>query len=139
MWDSLLCVTRIPPINRDRYIATILFRLNSMCRTIYHSFGIITRTQHISKQSMMFEFFMECVYTFMFTYNVYIYQVKGWILYFWNVKTCVEIKNRCLHHNNPFSCIYFLSGTDAGSCKLRRKFLFLSCGHIPCTVKFAVK
>ena len=81
------------------YITSIVFRLNLVCKTSYHSLIIITTTQHILLCAASFGYFTAYVTTAISTYNVYARKVKCELLYCYNIETCVEISNRYFHNN----------------------------------------
>ena len=96
-------------LNRNILIAAIEFRLCLVCKNSYHYLSIITSTQKILLCAAAFECFATCVTTVISTNNAYVWKVKCEFLYLWDIENCVEIRNRCFHHNKLFSGVKVFS------------------------------
>ena len=61
--------------NKHRYITTILYRLNLVCKTSYYTFCIILTAQNIDEICTTIEFLSVCVATVFFSNNLFMCQV----------------------------------------------------------------
>ena len=88
--------------NKQRSIDAIVFWFYLACKTSYQSICLIITTQNILIQPTTFEWFMSCVDIVMCTQDVYMWEMKLYLLYGRNVETGAKISNRCLHNNKLF-------------------------------------
>ena len=110
--------------NRQRSISIIVFILYAVCKTSFHYISIITMTQHILICSMTFESFTASVSTVIILHIFYLWEVKLYRVYCWNIETCVKISNRCLQHNKFFLLRSFPDIIESGYCKHKWQFFF---------------